>query len=150
MTYFNDIEHIICEERSIDMMSLHIKTNKREVAQARQEIMYFLRKVHGKKMSWASIGGKYGKDHSTAMHAYNTIQNLIDTDKKFRLTNQTCEEKINFVVNRANVDDCMDLDTIKNHLLELINNNEAMTYNLFILYNKLTEKNEEEDGHKEQ
>ncbi len=39
-------------------------------------------------MSFASSGEIYGKDHATCIHAINTINNLIETDKIYRDTTE--------------------------------------------------------------
>ncbi len=58
------------------------KTRKREIVQARQIAMYFAREMT--KTSLASIGAQIGnKDHATVLHACRTVENLMETDKKF-------------------------------------------------------------------
>lgn len=59
------------------------KTRKREIVQVRQVSMYFAKKYT--KCSLATIGNEYGgKDHATVLHAVKTVNNLIDTDKRFK------------------------------------------------------------------
>jgi hypothetical protein len=61
----------------------NIKTRKREIVQARQLAMYFSKQLT--KNSLASIGAQCGnKDHATVLHACRTVNNLTETDKRFR------------------------------------------------------------------
>lgn len=65
----------------IDLMKS--KTRKREVVQARQIAMFYAKNMT--KASLATIGAQCGgKDHATVLHAYRTVNNLIETDKQFR------------------------------------------------------------------
>lgn len=60
------------------------RTRRREIVQARQIAMYFAREIT--KTSLASIGAQIGhKDHATVLHACRTVENLMDTDKKYRI-----------------------------------------------------------------
>ena len=77
------IQKIVCDYFNIHIEQLKSKTRKREIVQARQ-IAMFLSKNYT-KLSLASIGAQIGgKDHATVLHACKTVNNLIDTDKKFR------------------------------------------------------------------
>ncbi len=59
------------------------KTRKREIVQARQLAMYFSKQLT--KSSLAHIGKHCGnKDHATVLHACKTVNNLSDTDKRFK------------------------------------------------------------------
>lgn len=64
--------------------NLVAKTRRREIVQARQIAMYFAREIT--KTSLASIGAQIGhKDHATVLHACRTVENLMDTDRKYRI-----------------------------------------------------------------
>ena len=72
---------------------LKSKTRKREVVQARQIAMFFAKSMT--KSSLASIGLQCGgKDHATVLHACRTVNNLMETDKKFRVYIDEIEKKI--------------------------------------------------------
>ena len=59
------------------------KTRKREIVQCRQLAMYFSKQMT--KNSLAMIGKYCGnKDHATVLHACKTVNNLADTDKRFK------------------------------------------------------------------
>lgn len=87
------IQKIVCDHYNISVDKLSSKTRKREVVQARQLAMYFSKKLT--KSSLATIGLQCGnKDHVTVLHACRTVNNLIETDKKFRLSVDEIEKKI--------------------------------------------------------
>ena len=73
--------------------NVKIKTRKRQVVQARQIAMYFAKNMT--KSSLSSIGAHCGKDHATVLHACRTVNNLIETDKKFKASVLlNCKKKI--------------------------------------------------------
>lgn len=77
------IQKSVCDYFDLPVEVLQSKTRKREIVQARQIAMYFSKTLT--KASLASIGAQIGgKDHATVLHAYKTVNNLIDTDKKFK------------------------------------------------------------------
>jgi chromosomal replication initiator protein len=66
---------------SVDLMKS--KTRKREIVQARQISMFFAKQLT--QASLKNIGMYFGgRDHSTVIHACQTVNDLIDTDKKFK------------------------------------------------------------------
>jgi chromosomal replication initiator protein len=66
------------------------------VVQARQIAMYFSKNLT--KASLANIGAHLGgKDHATVLHACRTVNNLIETDKRFRNYIEDIEKKISIV-----------------------------------------------------
>jgi chromosomal replication initiator protein len=72
---------------------LKSKTRKREVVQARQIAMFFAKNMT--KSSLATIGMHCGgKDHATVLHACRTVNNLMDTDKRFRAYIEELEKKL--------------------------------------------------------
>ncbi len=57
-----------------------MKSRKRNVTKARQIIMWFY--IMYKGYSTAQAGALYGKDHATAVHAADVVENLIFTRDK--------------------------------------------------------------------
>ncbi len=58
-------------------------SRKRELVQARQIAMYLSR--NHTNNSLATIGSQIGgRDHATVLHAYNTVKDLMDTDRMFK------------------------------------------------------------------
>ncbi|MEJ7694618.1 chromosomal replication initiator protein DnaA [Daejeonella sp.] len=77
------IQKLVCEYFEVPIEMVKSKTRKREIVQARQISMY-LAKLHT-KTSLKSIGAFFGgRDHSTVIYACQTVDDLIDTDKKFK------------------------------------------------------------------
>jgi chromosomal replication initiator protein len=74
---------VVCDYFDMPLELLKSKTRKREIVQARQLSMYFSKQLT--KNSLASIGQQCGnKDHATVLHACRTVNNLKETDKRFR------------------------------------------------------------------
>jgi len=77
------IQSLVCEYFEVPVDMVKSQTRKREIVQARQISMY-LAKAHTKS-SLKSIGHFFGgRDHSTVIYACQTVEDLIDTDKKFK------------------------------------------------------------------
>ncbi len=87
------IQKVVCDYFSVPLDILNSKTRKREIVQARQLAMYFS-KLHTKS-SLATIGLHCGnKDHATVLHACRTVNNLIETDKQFRVYVDDIDKKL--------------------------------------------------------
>jgi len=77
------IQKVVCEYFKIEPQQFLSSSRKRELVQARQISMYLSRNLT--KNSLASIGSQTGgRDHATVLHAYNTVCDLLDTDRSFR------------------------------------------------------------------
>lgn len=77
------IQKLVSEFYSLSVDLLKSKTRKREIVQARQISMYFSKQLT--KSSLKNIGMHFGgRDHSTVIHACQTVNDLMDTDKKFK------------------------------------------------------------------
>lgn len=88
------IQNIISEHFNMPVEQLVSKSRKREIVQARQVSMYFSKQLT--KESLSKIGRLFGgRDHSTVIHACQTVCDLMDTDKKFKVIVEELEKKIN-------------------------------------------------------
>ena len=78
-----EIQRLVCSYFSIPEDLVRAKTRKREVVQARQVAMYFSKQLtqHSLKTIGLHFGGR---DHSTVIHANQSVENQIDTDPKFK------------------------------------------------------------------
>lgn len=77
------IQKLVSDYYSLTVDQLKSKTRKREIVQARQISMFFAKQLT--KAPLKKIGMHFGgRDHSTVIHACQTVNDLIDTDKKFR------------------------------------------------------------------
>ncbi len=87
------IQKVVCDYFNLSTEMIHAKTRKREIVQARQIAMYFSKSLT--KSSLATIGAKIGgKDHATVLHACKTVNNLSETDKRFRFQIEELEKKL--------------------------------------------------------
>lgn len=77
------IQKLVCDFFGITIDQVKSKTRKREIVQARQISMFFAKDLT--KSSLKTIGMHFGgRDHSTVIHACQTVNDLIETDKKFK------------------------------------------------------------------
>lgn len=89
----DQIQEVVSDYFKMDVATLQSKTRKRHIVQARQLAMFFSKKLT--KASLASIGSQIGKrDHATVLHACKTVDNLSQTDKKFRQYVEDLKEKL--------------------------------------------------------
>jgi chromosomal replication initiator protein len=87
------IQKVVCNYFNIPIEQIQSKTRKREIVQARQVAMFFSKSLT--KASLATIGTQIGgKDHATVLHACKTVNNLIETDKRFRIQIDEIEKKL--------------------------------------------------------
>ncbi len=87
------IQKVVCDYFDLPLELLKSKTRKREVVQARQIAMFFAKNMT--KSSLATIGMHCGgKDHATVLHACRTVNNLMETDKRFKNYISELEKKI--------------------------------------------------------
>jgi len=77
-----EIQRIVCEYFDMPEDLVRAKTRKREVVQTRQVAMYFCKQLtqHSLKTIGLHFGGR---DHSTVIHAVQSVENQIETDPKF-------------------------------------------------------------------
>lgn len=88
------IQKIVCEHLSVPQELLKAKTRRREVVQARQISMYFAKELT--KSSLKNIGMHFGgRDHSTVIHAVQTVNDLLSIDKEFKKHIEEIKKKIN-------------------------------------------------------
>ena len=79
----DNIINTVCKHFGLDTNTIHTKSRKREVVQARQIAMYLAKKYT--EFSTAKIGSLIGnKDHATVLHACKTISELKEVSKSFQ------------------------------------------------------------------
>ncbi|HAE34384.1 MAG: chromosomal replication initiator protein DnaA [Chitinophagales bacterium] len=87
------IQKAVCDYFEVPVEKLKEKTRKRAIVQARQLSMYLSKNFT--KNSLKSIGKHFGgRDHSTVIHSCQAIQNLMDTDSKFKESVEDLTKKI--------------------------------------------------------
>lgn len=87
------IQQVVCSHFSIDPKLLQDKTRKREVVQTRYLAMYFCKAYTNASLSF--IGNQIGnKDHATVLYACKWVNNMMETDRKFRLEVEELQRKL--------------------------------------------------------
>lgn len=77
------IQKSVSEYFSIHVDDLKAKTRKKEIVIARQVAMYFSKEFTNHSLK--SIGYHFGgRDHSTVIHAVQTVNDMMETDTSFR------------------------------------------------------------------
>jgi Bacterial dnaA protein helix-turn-helix len=75
----SDVKRAICRERGLTVLDLEGPSRFPAVVRARQVAMYLARQLSAK--SFTDIGRFFGgRDHTTALHAYNKIKRLRSQD----------------------------------------------------------------------
>ena len=86
------ILQVVSDYFRLDANSVLSKTRKRELVQVRQVAMYFAKNLTNK--SYKTIGAQLGKkDHATVLHACRTINDLMETDRRFKMQMEELEGK---------------------------------------------------------
>jgi len=84
---------IVAEYFDLKIDDLLGKSREKKLAFPRQIIMYLLREEM--KTSYPAIGGELGgRDHTTAMHAYEKISNLLKEDEQLKQDLELIREKL--------------------------------------------------------
>jgi chromosomal replication initiator protein len=87
------ITQIVCEYFGVEENKVREKNRKKEVVMARQVAMYLSKKLT--QSSLKTIGLHFGgRDHSTVIHAFNTIDDLIGNDIQIKDTLDNLRNKI--------------------------------------------------------
>ena len=73
----------VCKHNRITKEELMSKSRIREVAEARQIIMYILRRNYN--LSFVKIASIFGKTHATVLHSTNKIKDIMSYDNEFNL-----------------------------------------------------------------
>ncbi|HLP16610.1 MAG TPA: chromosomal replication initiator protein DnaA [Bacteroidota bacterium] len=88
-----EIQKQVAEYFDIPVDMLRAKTRKQEIVNARQIAMYVAKELTN--CSLKTIGLHFGgRDHSTVIHAYQTVEDQMKTDTKFRTSIEQIRKKI--------------------------------------------------------
>lgn len=88
------IQDTVSEYFHIKKELIQSPSRKREIVQARQVIMYFIKKHT--ELSLSQIGTQVGnRNHATVLHACNTVKDYYDVDKSFRADIDEIENLLN-------------------------------------------------------
>jgi chromosomal replication initiator protein len=87
------IQKTVSEYFSVELDDLKAKTRKKEIVIARQVAMYFSKDYTNHSLK--SIGYHFGgRDHSTVIHAVQSVNDMIDTNAKFRFSIDELRKKL--------------------------------------------------------
>lgn len=87
------IRELVCNYFALPLEAFMSKTRKREIATARQVAMYLSKQYT--KSSLSAIGKLIGgRDHATVLHACGVVNDLMDTDKNFRMSMKELEQQL--------------------------------------------------------
>jgi chromosomal replication initiator protein len=87
------IQKTVSEFCKVSIDQLKDKTRKKEIVMARQMAMYFSKEYTN--LSLKSIGYHFGgRDHSTVIHAVQTVNDLYDTDNNFKRSVDELRKKL--------------------------------------------------------
>ncbi len=87
------IQKTVSEFFHISLNDLKAKTRKKEIVIARQVAMYFSKEYTNHSLK--SIGYHFGgRDHSTVIHAVQSVNDMITTDAKFSVAIEDLKKKL--------------------------------------------------------
>jgi len=87
------IQKTVSDHFRVSQNELKAKTRRREIVIARQVAMYFSKDYTNHSLK--SIGYHFGgRDHSTIIHALQSVNNMLDTDARFRCSVNELKKKL--------------------------------------------------------
>mmetsp|Transcript_26954 Transcript_26954/g.62617 ORF Transcript_26954/g.62617 Transcript_26954/m.62617 type:complete len:480 (+) Transcript_26954:3396-4835(+) len=87
------IQKTVAAYYGVPLENLKSKSRKRELVVARQLAMFFAKKYTNHSLK--SIGHYFGKrDHSTVIYALQAVNDMLDTDPRFKLSFEDLQRKI--------------------------------------------------------
>lgn len=87
------IQKTVSDYFKVNQEDLKAKTRKKEIVIARQVAMYFSKDYTNHSLK--SIGYHFGgRDHSTVIHAVQSVNDMIDTNAKFRFAIDELKKKL--------------------------------------------------------
>ena len=87
------IQKLVADHFELPVEKLAGKTRKRQIVIARQMSMYLAKKLTDQSLK--AIGDHFGgRDHSTVIYSVRTVQDLLDTDPRYKVTLEELEKKI--------------------------------------------------------
>ncbi len=88
-----EIQRVVCDHLRIPEDLIRAKTRKQEIVNARQIAMYLSKELTNSSLK--TIGLHFGgRDHSTVIHAYQTIEDGMNTDTKLKILVQAIKSKL--------------------------------------------------------
>jgi len=92
------IQKTVSEYFKVDLDSLKSKIKKREIVIPRQVAMYFCKRYT--QLTLALIGENFGgRDHSTVIHALESVEDMMKTDSNFKSSVEELGKKLKLRMN---------------------------------------------------
>ncbi len=92
------IQKTVSEYFKVDLDSLKSKIKKREIVIPRQVAMYFCKRYT--QLTLALIGENFGgRDHSTVIHALESVEDMMKTDPNFKVSVDELGKKLKLRMN---------------------------------------------------
>jgi chromosomal replication initiator protein len=92
------IQKTVAEYFKVDLDSLKSKIKKREIVIPRQVAMYFCKRYT--QLTLALIGENFGgRDHSTVIHALESVEDMMKTDVNFKASVEELGKKLKLRMN---------------------------------------------------
>jgi chromosomal replication initiation ATPase DnaA len=91
-SFVQRLREMIQKETSIDMLS-KTRYRGRKYVEARQLFTTFM--VRHTKRTLQDIGDMVGRDHATVLHSVKVINNMCDTDSKFKAMYNRIDKSLN-------------------------------------------------------
>jgi len=91
-----EIQRVVCDYFGIPEDLIRAKTRKQEVVNARQVAMYLAKELTNSSLK--TIGLHFGgRDHSTVIHAYQSVEDQMHVDSKYQSNVQQIRRKLNLL-----------------------------------------------------
>lgn len=88
-----EIQRVVCDYLNIPADLIRAKTRKQEIVGARQIAMYLAKELTNSSLK--TIGLHFGgRDHSTVIHAYQSVEDQMKLDPKYQTTVSQIKRKI--------------------------------------------------------
>jgi chromosomal replication initiator protein len=88
-----EIQRVVCDHLAVPEDLIRAKTRKQEIVNARQIAMYLAKELTNSSLK--TIGLHFGgRDHSTVIHAYQTVEDSMSTDPKQKSLVQSIRLKL--------------------------------------------------------
>ncbi|MBX2967575.1 MAG: chromosomal replication initiator protein DnaA [Cyclobacteriaceae bacterium] len=92
------IQKIVSEYFKVDLEAMKGKMKKREIVIPRQVAMYFCKRYT--QLTLALIGENFGgRDHSTVIHALESVEDMMKTDSNFKVSVEELGKKLKMRMN---------------------------------------------------
>jgi chromosomal replication initiator protein len=87
------IQRTVCEYFNLPEDLLRAKTRKQEIVNARQIAMYLAKELTNASLK--TIGLHFGgRDHSTVIHAYQSVEDMMRVDSKYQTHVQQVKRRL--------------------------------------------------------